>query len=97
MNRFADGAVFERVNSELKKVLESIADPTADPREVMKINSTIAGAGDQQRDVLKCKVQDRTTLVPATEVESKDVMDYDNENNLVEQELVSGGIGQTFY
>ncbi|OUA60387.1 replication terminator protein [Bacillus thuringiensis] len=97
LNSFADGALFERVNIELKKVLENIADPNTDPKKVRKINITIAVAGDQQRDVLNCKVQAKTTLVPATEVESKIVMDYDNDGNLVGQELVSGVIGQTFY
>ncbi|MCT4573522.1 replication terminator protein, partial [Bacillus thuringiensis] len=49
LNSFADGALFERVNIELKKVLENIADPNTDPKKVRKINITIAVAGDQQR------------------------------------------------
>ncbi|MRB19240.1 replication terminator protein, partial [Bacillus thuringiensis] len=57
LNSFADGALFERVNIELKKVLENIADPNTDPKKVRKINITIAVAGDQQRDVLNCEVQ----------------------------------------
>lgn len=55
LNSFADGALFERVNIELKKVLENIADPNTDPKKVRKINITIAVAGDQQRDVLNCR------------------------------------------
>lgn len=97
LNSFADGALFERVNIELKKAMENIADPNTDPKKARKITVTIALAGDSKRDVLNVKVQAKTALIPARELESKIVMDYDNDGNIIGEELVSGVKGQTYF
>jgi len=83
LNSFANGALAEQFNSEFQKVMENMSDINTDPKKVRKIVLTLSITGNDKRDVCACKVQTKSTLVPADEVESR-------------KELLSGVKGQMF-
>lgn len=96
LNTFADGAVAERFNLELQRVLENFADLNTDPTAKRKINLVVTLAGDEARDVILVNVQAKTTLAPAKKLETKIIMDFDEKGQVIGQELKSGVKGQTF-
>lgn len=96
LTEFADGAVAERFNIELNKVLENIADPNTDPKKVRKVTLTVSLKADDKRDIASVGIVAKSTIVPAKDIETKIVLDYDNRGKIIGQELKSGIKGQTF-
>ncbi|ASN69620.1 replication terminator protein [Bacillus paranthracis] len=96
LNTFADGALAERFHQEFERVMENMADLNTDPKKARKIVLTLSFAGDKKRDVWNCQVQASSKLAPTEAVESKILLDMDQNGNLVGQELASGIQGQ-FY
>lgn len=96
LNTFADGALAERFHQEFERVMENMADLNTDPKKARKIVLTLSFAGDKKRDVWNCQVQATSKLAPTEAVESKILLDMDQNGNLVGQELSSGIQGQ-FY
>lgn len=96
LSEFADGAVAERFNIELRKVLENIADPNTDPKKARKVTLTVTLKADEQRDIANVSVQAKTVLAPAKQIETKIVMDYDGDGYVTGAELKSGLKGQSY-
>jgi hypothetical protein len=96
LNTFADGALAERANVELQKILENIADPNTDAKKSRKLTLTISLSADEKRDVVLTNVVAKTTLAPAKPIESKLIMDMDNKGKITGAELKSGLKGQTY-
>ncbi|WP_144499275.1 replication terminator protein [Bacillus sp. FDAARGOS_235] len=96
LNTFADGALAERFHQEFERVMENMADLNTDPKKARRIVLTLSFAGDKKRDVWNCQVQATSKLAPTEAVESKILLDMDQNGNLVGQELASGIQGQ-FY
>ncbi|MDQ0340246.1 uncharacterized protein YuzE [Caldalkalibacillus uzonensis] len=96
LSNFANGAVAERFNQELAKVLENIADPNTDPKKARKLQLTLTIKADENRDIANVSIQTKTTLVPAKDIETKIIMDTDGEGNVVGAELKSGMKGQMY-
>lgn len=96
LNTFADGALAERFHQEFERVMENMADLNTDPKKARKIVLTLSFAGDKKRDVWNYQVQASSKLAPTEAVESKILLDMDQNGNLVGQELASGIQGQ-FY
>lgn len=97
LNEFADGAVMERFNIELQKVLENIADPNTDPKKARKLNITVTLKADGKRDIASVGIQAKTTLAPAKDIETKIVIDQDQAGKIIGKELRSGIKGQTYF
>lgn len=96
LNTFADGALAERFHQEFERVMENMADLNTDPKKARKIVITLSFAGDKKRDVWNCQVQATSKIAPTEAVESKILLDMDQNGKLVGQELASGIQGQ-FY
>lgn len=96
LNNFANGAVAERFNLELLKLLENIADPNTDPKKARKLVLTVKVSGNENRDIADVEVEAKLTLAPAKPIESKLVIDRDNKGKIIGAELKSGVKGQTF-
>lgn len=96
LSNFANGAVAERFNIELQKVLENIADPNTDPKKARKLQLNITLKGNENRDVASVGVQAKSTLSPARDIETSIVLDVDSTGSVVGSELKSGIKGQTF-
>jgi hypothetical protein len=96
LTNFAEGAVAERFNIELQKILENIADPNTDPKKARKLTLTLTVKADEKRDIANVSIQTKTVTVPAREIETKIIMDYDPRSGIVGAELKSGAKGQMF-
>lgn len=97
LNTFAEGALAERFNHELQRILENIADPNTDAKKKRKLTLTLTLAADDKRDVVLSTVVAKSTLAPAKDIEAKLIMDLDNEGKVTGAELKSGIKGQTYY
>lgn len=96
LNSFANGALSERCNTDIQKILENIADPNTDAKKVRKLTVTISFHADNERDVVVTSVVSKPTLAPAKPIESKLMMDLDSRGKVTGAELKSGIKGQTF-
>ncbi|TLS37764.1 replication terminator protein [Pseudalkalibacillus caeni] len=96
LQNFADGALAERFNHELGKVLENIADPNTDPKKARKVTLTVTLKADEQRDIAQVGIVAKSTIVPAKDIETKIIMDTDNTGKVIGSELKSGQKGQTY-
>jgi hypothetical protein len=96
LSSFAEGAVAERFNAELQKILENIADPNTDAAKVRKLTLTLSFKADEKRDIIVTSVQAKSALSPAKHIETKIVMDLDNRGNVTGAELKSGIKGQSY-
>ncbi|MFS0766060.1 replication terminator protein [Peribacillus phoenicis] len=96
LNTFAEGALSERFNNELQRVLENIADPNTDPKKTRKLTMTVAFNADEKRDVIFTSVLAKLSLAPAKQIEAKLIMDFDGKGKITGAELKSGIKGQTF-
>jgi hypothetical protein len=96
LNTFAEGALSERANVELQKILENIADPNTDAKVKRKLTLTITLAADEKRDVVLTNVVAKSTLAPAKNIEAKLIMDLDSEGKVTGAELKSGIKGQAY-
>jgi hypothetical protein len=96
LNTFADGALVERTNVELQKILENIADPNTDPKKKRTLTITISLAADDNRDVVLTSVVAKSKLAPAKDIQAKLIMDLDNNGKVTGAELKSGVKGQMF-
>lgn len=96
LNTFANGALAERANEELQKILENIADPNTDAKKKRKLNLTITLSADNKRDVILTNVIAKSVLAPAEPIEAKILMDLDNSGKVTGAELKSGIKGQTY-
>ncbi|QOY37067.1 replication terminator protein [Anaerobacillus isosaccharinicus] len=97
LNSLANGAVAERINMELQKILENINDPNTDPKKARKLTVSLTIKGDENRDLATVTVQAKSTFAPAKDVETIIVMDYDSKGQVTGKELKSGVKGQTFF
>lgn len=96
LNTFANGAVAERFNEELRRVLENIHDPNTDAKKVRKLTLTVSFKADDKRDLAAVNVIAKTTLAPAKDIETKIVLDWDSNGQITGAELKSGIKGQTY-
>lgn len=96
LNKLADGALAEKVNTELSRVLDNIADPNTDPEKKRSITITMTISGDENREVLNTSVLTKSKLVPSKEVQTKLLMGADKQGNMIGKELRSGAKGQMF-
>jgi hypothetical protein len=96
LQELAGGAVSEKFNRELQKVLNNIADPNTDAGKVRTIELKIKLKADEKRDVINATVSAVSKLAPAKEVETKIMLGRDNAGRVVGAELKSGIPGQTF-
>jgi len=96
LDSFADGALAERFNIELLKVLENIADPNTDPTKARTLTIKVKMSGDDQRNMAHADIEASSKLVPAKQVPTKLIIDYDTKGKLTGAELKSGIKGQTY-
>lgn len=90
LSTFAGGAVAERFNIELQRVIENIADPNTDPKKARTLTLKLTIKADENRDVASVDIETKAGLVPAKPVVTKIVIDQDSDGNVVAAELKSG-------
>lgn len=95
LNTFADGALLERVNDSINKVLVNIADPNTDAKKKRSVTVTLTFEGNEQRNLANVSVESKEKLVPAHSVATSFLIDRDAAGEIVGAELKSGIPGQT--
>jgi hypothetical protein len=96
LNTFADGALAERFNIEMQRVIENIADPNTEGKKPRKLVLTVTFVSNENRKTSDISVQAKTTLVPARDIQSQLVIGYDNVGGLTAAELKSGELDQMY-
>ncbi len=96
LSGLADGAVSERFQLELQRVLENIADPNTDPKKARTLTLTLTLRGNELRDIASVSIVAKTKLAPARDVEAHLLIDQDSKGHIVAAELKSGAKGQMY-
>ena len=96
LNTFASGALAEKVNIELQKALDNIADPNTDHKKARKVTVSITLKANEKRNLANVIVDTKSTLVPAVGVETELIIDYTTDGQVTGAELKSGIPGQSY-
>lgn len=98
LNNFANGALLDRVNNDLQKIMENIHDPNTDATKSRKLNITITLSPDKNREVIATDINTKITLASATSVSTTMLVGKDSTTGkVVGRELASGAKGQTYF
>lgn len=79
----AGGALKEKLNSELDKVLENIADPNTKDTKTRKLTISISFKPNEERDLAEVAIEAKTVLAPAMPSKTKIIIDRDLESGKV--------------
>lgn len=96
LNTFANGALAEKVNIELQKVLENISDPNTDHKKARKVTITMTLKANERRNLANVLVDAKSALSPSVGVESELIIDFTPEGDITGAELKSGIPGQAY-
>lgn len=96
LNTFADGGFSEKMNIELQKVLENIADPNTDPAKARKVTATLVFKSDKKRQLTSVVVETKCALAPAEPIATAIIIDYGTDGKVTGGELKSGAPGQMY-
>lgn len=97
LETFAQGAMAEKLNIELQKVMENIHDPNTDPKKARKVTLTLTLKADENRDFINVDINSKSTLAPSKGVNTKMILGTDRQGKVVSRELASGAPGQTYF
>ncbi|GEM04493.1 replication terminator protein [Halolactibacillus miurensis] len=97
LNDFADGALAERFNYELKNLLQNIADPNTDPKKKRKLQIVLTLTSNEKREIAEVDIDVKTTPAPRLSLGSTLVMDRDEAGYATAAELKSGVKDQTYF
>lgn len=93
LNNFADGALLERVNMEIGKVLENIQDLNTDATKKRKVTITLDIEPSDRRELANVVSSVKSTLVPTTAVSASLMIGHDG-RQAIGRELKSSMPGQ---
>lgn len=93
LNNFADGALLERVNMEIGKVLENIQDPNTDATKKRKVTITLDIEPNDRRELANVVSSVKSTLAPTTAVSASLMIGHDG-RQVIGRELKSSMPGQ---
>lgn len=87
----AKGALLERADVEIKRVLENIADQNTAWKASRKVTLTLGfKAMDDSREAIQVDLQAKSTIVPYNAVSTQIFIDRDAQGEVVAQEFVKG-------
>lgn len=93
LNGFAHGALLERVNMEMDKVLENIQDPNTEATKKRKVVITLELEPNARRELADVVTTVKSTLVPTTAVSASLMIGHDGKK-VIGRELKSAMPGQ---
>lgn len=98
VSELQEGAVQERINAEVSRVMANILDMNTDFKKKRKLTIDVTFESDEHRKVVTTTTQVKSTLVPAVSVATTMLVDRDYKTGLVHAaELKSGTPGQTYF
>ena len=94
VNTLAGGALLERLNIELQRMAENIADPNTKADAVRSVTIEIKVKPDETRSIAVSEINVKSKLAPSKGIPTKFIVDRDNSGKAVIAELKSGVKGQ---
>ncbi|MGB3161577.1 MAG: hypothetical protein WBA84_10055 [Carnobacterium sp.] len=97
LSELSNGAIQEKIDRELKKVMQNILDPNTDFNKARKISITISMTSNEQRNSLSTDVAVKSTLAPQKSVSTTVLVGRNEQTGQIQAaELLSNAPGQTF-
>lgn len=97
LNKFAAGAVSEKFNSEMQRVLDNIADPNTDFKKAWKVTLTVTLKPNENRNLADIKVEAKSTIAPPQPIGTEMLIGIGNDGKVTGKELMSGKEGQSYF
>lgn len=95
LEKFAEGALSEKFNAELKKVIENIEDPNTDFKKKRKLTLELTFESDEHRELAIVDIVAKSKLVPAKALATKIVMGTDGKGGILASEYKKQIQGQS--
>lgn len=92
--QMAKGAIQERVDYEVERVVDNILDINTDPTAKRKVTLTVELKPDEERQVIKISASAKSTLAPVTPVNTSLVVTADGNGEMILAEIVPQVPGQ---
>lgn len=92
--QMAKGAIQERVDYEVSRVIDNILDVNTDPTAKRKVTLTVELKPDEERQVVKITATAKSTLAPTVPVGTSLVITADGNGEMVLAEIVPQVPGQ---
>jgi len=90
----AQGAIQEQINNETGIILTNILDPNTDPMAARKLTVTLTFKPDENRNVVKCSVQAKATIVPVKAISVSLMVEPDGKGNPHASEILKNDPNQ---
>lgn len=92
--QMAKGAIQERVDYEVSRVVDNILDMNTEAKVKRKVTLTITMSPDEDRQVVKIEASAKSTLAPVTPVGTSLVITADGNGEMILAEIVPQVPGQ---
>lgn len=92
--RMAAGAIEEKVDYEVSRVIDNILDPNTDPKAKRKITVTLTFVPDAERKHISIQAEAKSALCPTAAVATAMVITSDGNGEMVVAEMVPQIPGQ---
>ncbi len=96
LNDFADGALAQKVNRELQRVIENINDPNTNPTKTRTVTIKLQLTADEEREYIDTAIDVSSSVVGHKPAKAKMMMGK-QDGKVTARELVSGKKGQMFF
>ncbi|WP_040194781.1 hypothetical protein [Clostridium culturomicium] len=96
LDRLADGAVAERFNDALQKIMENIEDPNTDHKVKRKLTLEMTFDSTEDRALSEVTVIAKTKLAPRKAIATKFLIDKDMDGTILATEFKKQIPGQTY-
>lgn len=97
LNKFAGGAVSEKFNNEMQRVLDNIADPNTDFKKARKVTLTVTIKPNAKRNLADIKVEAKSTIAPPQPIGTEMLIGIGTDGEVTGKELMSGVEGQSYF
>ena len=94
LDELMDGALTERFNMAMERVLRNVFDPNTDPKAKREIQIVIQIAPNERRDAALFKVDVKSKTAPPVATEQTCFLYQDDEGNVTATEITSQVPGQ---
>lgn len=94
LDNFASGALTEKFNIEMQKVLDNLADPNTDPKKARTITMAITLKSNDKRELAVTDINVKSALAPARPVQTEIILGRDADGKVEGAELKSGAKNQ---
>ena len=96
LNKFGNGALAQKVNHELQRIIENINDPNTNPTKARTLTIKLSLTADEEREYIETGIDVTSSLVGYKPAKAKMLMGK-QDGKVTARELVSGKKDQLFY